>query len=807
MYRTLKNLGWLSGALLLSAATGVRADQASDQFTLAADHYSQQRWDLASTEFEAFLEQFPSHERASRASFYAGESLLQLKKYNDARVLYQRVFSQTPNSQFARQATFRAAEMLFLAGNHEEAKGELEAFDADQGSDTFNAYSLAYRGEIAVDEGEPDTAEALYRDAIRRFPEGPLKSEVRFGLARALEIKGDEEQALRFYRFIAEHSTSSLRDDAHLRVGILLHGQRQYADALKILAKFNDELADSPLAEEARYWTGLSLLDSDNASAAAIVFEQGEGLAKEHPLAAAFEFRRGEACRANGDSEAAKRHFDAVQTTWATSEWADDALFALCSITFTEDDAEQFNRCSKLLRDAHASSPLAAQVAQLTGRLALRQKRYDDAIRTFESLVASDSPIVSNTTHANRYYLGVALLAAERYADALTALTSLKPAEEDAALRDNIAVATASALMALQRYEEAIQPLAEYVTSQPQGPDSTACRAKLTVCYLELDDFDNLETAFKQYQDRDSDDASFLATAAYLAEQSIAKGNVDFGRKLYALLTIDGNPEEYIAKGLAGLGQLQVAEGDNDGSAETFAQLLDKAATSIEAPRAGLMRARSLERTQQFDAAIAAYRLVIENYPTTAESSVAVFESARLHDRLGRDREAHDMLQQLVANEPPVERIDAVLYQLAWVLTDLNKVAESDATFERLAREHSASDYWADSTYRLAERALENGNAAGASLYVKQLFASDLAPRLLAHSLYLVGRIAASEQKWNDVSSTMQRLVDEFPDGELHLPARYWLAEAAFRNTDYDDAGEQFARLNTDLGDLDATWA
>ncbi len=806
MYGTPNNSGWLLFALLMIAAPGVLADEAADQFSLAADHYSHRRWDLAAEEFATFLAQSPDHDRAPHAAFYLGESLLQLKRYDDARVQYQRVVSRWPSSAFARQASFRAAEMLFLMGKRAEAKPELEAFDKDRREDTLNAYSLAYRGQIALDAGDSNAAEAIYRDAIQRFPEGPLKSELRFGLARALELNGDNEEALRFYLFLAEHSQSSLRDDAHLRAGILLHQRQQHDEAIALLAKFDDELAASPLRDEARYWTGMSLLKAGEIADAAQAFAQGESLAADHPLAAAFEFGSAEAARAGDNAAAAIRHYDKVQTIWPTSDWADDALYAICSLAFAEGDNGQFDRCVTLFQKHHASSPLRPQVEQLVGRVALREQRYDDAINEFESQVSSESDDRGALTIANRYYLGVAYLAADRPADALAALTDITTAADESELRDNISVATASAFMALKRHKEAVAPLRAYVASQPNGPDAADCRAKLALCYLELADFDQLETAFYQYRDHDVATESFLATVAYLAERSIAVGYTAFGRELYAFLAVEGSSEESIAKGLAGLGQLQLARGDADGSALTFARLLNTAATSDEAPLAGLMRARSLAQTQQFDAALAAYRVVIENYPTTSESAVAMFEAAKLHDRVGQDREAHDLFQQLLTRTPSIERLDAVLYQLAWVLTDLNKPAEADAMFERLVRQYPASGYWADATYRVAERAFHNGDTSTADTYVNQLLESDIEPRLLCHSLYLSGQIAAQLEKWADVAPPMQRLVTEFPESELRLPAQYWLAEAAFRLSDYADAGEQFTSLGNDLRDYEATW-
>lgn len=796
-------MGWLVGALLLCAASALWANERDDQYSLAADHYSHSRWKLAAEEFEAFLGQFPDDDRVSNAAFYLGESLLQLKRYTDARTYYLRVVTRASKSPLAQQAKFRAAEALFLDGQHDEAHIELEAFDKEFGDSKLNAYSLAYRGQIAVDAGEAIAAESYYREAIRRFPDGPLKSEVRFGLATALELKGDNNEALRFYQFLAENTQSSLLDDAHLRAGILLYKLQQYDNAIEILGKFGEELAESPLVDQANYWSGMSLLKAGDASAAMEVFARGQGLTAEHPLAAAFEFGQAEACRGMGDSDGASQHYERVYKGWPTSDWADDSLYEDCVLSFSNGDDERFTRCAREFEEQYASSLLAKHVRQLAGRMALRQLRYDDAIKVFESLEAG----ATSEDQSNRYYLGVCLLAAGRANEALNTLSKINPADEADVLQDNVAVATAGALIELKRFQEAIEPLSAYLASQPGGADAATCRAKLAICYLETDKREKLEQAYQQYRKHNADSPAFLPTTLYLAEQSVAKGNVEFGRQLYAQLTVESNPEEFIAKGLAGLGQLQLAAGDTDGSANTFGRLLDKAAMSNEAPRAGLMRARSLEQAQKFDAALTAYRLVTTNYPDSPEASLALFEAGRLHDRLGQDQEAQELLEELLMRTPTIEQLDAVLYQLAWVLTDLGKPADSDAMFKRLVSDHPTSKYWADAAYRLAERAFQRGELETSTTYVEQLLSSELDSRLRVHSLYLQGQLAAQQEKWNDVAAPMNRLIDAFPQSELCLPARYWVAEAAFRRTDYQEAVRLFAQLADDISEVHTTWS
>lgn len=224
-----------------------------------------------------------------------------------------------------------------------------------------------------------------------------------------------------------------------------------------------------------------------------------------------------------------------------------------------------------------------------------------------------------------------------------------------------------------------------------------------------------------------------------------------------------------------------------------------------ESPRAVLARARTFSE-QQPDAALAAYRMVRESHKDSPEAAVAIFESAQLQHRLGRDREAHDLLQQLLTRKPPIQQLDAVFYQLAWVFISLEQPKKANEVFERLRRDHPTSDYWADAVFRLAEQASKQGDVQAATGYLDELLPTKPEPRLQQHGLYLKGQLAAQQQKWSDVIGPMQQVVDEFPNGNLRLPARYWIAEAAFRLGNYGSAHEQFGDLSKDIRDEESSW-
>jgi TolA-binding protein len=789
-------------ALVVGSASAALADAGDDQYTLAARHYSRTRWKLAAEEFEAFLAEFPQHQKADQAVFFLGESLVQLKRYGDARERFLTFVARAPQHPYAPQALLRTGETAFLDGDHETAKRELENFGTRHPEDRLNAYGLAYRGEIALQQRDFETAKSVYREAIQTFPTGPLTSENRFGLARALEQTDEVDEALRFYQFLAENTPGRLRDDANLRAGMLLYKQKRYAEASEVLAIFDGELAESRLRSKAHYWLGMAALDGGNPRRAIEIFATGKR-DRDVSMRPAFEFGFGKAERRRDDVDKAIEHFQEVYRNWPDSQWADDALHALIEMAYERKDRAALEEHTETFRSQHADSPLAAQVWQLAGRDSLRQAQFERAVELFEqrSKATDETPFA----RMNRYYLGVAYLGAERHADALDVLERVRPQEDEQELRDSLAVARASALIAIARYPDALGPLHAYLQSQPAGADAADCRAKLAICYAEVKDWEAVRLAFEDVR-KDSQAESFLPTVVYLADRAEKDDEKLFARQLYKLLTADEIPHEYAVTGLSRLGNLQRESGEAAESAKTFERLLEKAEDSDEAPQAALWRARLLEETERYNAASAAYRLVFDKYPKSGQAAIAKFDAAKLHDRLGQDREARDLLRELLDDRPEFEQADAVLYQLAWVLIDLGEDEQANAVFEQLVGDRPQGAYWADATYRLAERSLASDDRERAGRFINKLLDADVEPRLLGHALYLQGQLAGREQRWKEVVRPMQKLVDEELVETLRLPALYWIAEAKFRQADFEDAGARFAKLADETTDLEAAW-
>ena len=166
----------------------------------------------------------------------------------------------SPTGKYARAALFRSGEAAYLAGNFAAAKPDLEGFLAKYPHDRLIAYVLPYLGDIALSNNDFAAAAGYFRDGLKRFPDGQMQDDCRFGLGRALEKQNQAEEAERLFLAVAGKTGSPLADAAQFHLGALQYAAGRYDQALKSFAAFEDRLAASSWRPNARLGRGLALL-------------------------------------------------------------------------------------------------------------------------------------------------------------------------------------------------------------------------------------------------------------------------------------------------------------------------------------------------------------------------------------------------------------------------------------------------------------------------------------------------------------------------------------------------------------------
>jgi cellulose synthase operon protein C len=849
----------LAPALFLGAPLA-RAAPADDQFAVAAGHYKQQRWKLAAEEFSAFLTKYADHKQATRARFYLAESLVQLRQYQPAAQQFHEFLTAAPADKLARKALFRAGESSYLASQWEPAEQDLKAFLAAHADDPLNAYVLPYLGDIAAKKRDYATAQHYFAQGLRQFPQGAMQDDCRFGLARALDERGDRDQARRLYLALSAKPSSGWADEAQYRLGVSYYTSGDYAQALDCFRKFDQAFAKSrlrfraalaagqslyqlrrvdeaqPILEglaehaevglEARYWLGLTLeARRDWPAASEMLSAVAEAAAPTDRVAPAARFHAGEALLRGGKPDDAERQFQLVLDRWPQSEFAERALVGSMQVALARGQHPRVDELVGQFHQRHPGSKLAAAADRALGRSLLDRKQWQPAIAIFERLVAAPEA-KSSQAAADRYLLATGYLGVERFADALALLTPAagQPAndvpatEDERQLRLDIWQARAMALMGLERFADAQRALEALLAAKPTEKAAAWAQAELAVALARQGRIDQAKSFFGQVTASHPDIDVLPAARLALAEAALAHQDYAWSNELFTELA--SGSSAYATRGLSGLAWSQYKAGQLAEASASFERLLTEHADDPLAAEAALARGQILERLKQDDVALAMYQRVIGLDRPCAQLPQAMLLAARLYERQGQPKEAVALYERLdrrltsgdfkpegnAAGGPaPLDR-DELVYRWAWASRDLGEQEKADELFERLRQAQPRSRFWAEAVYRLADRAFQTGQLQRAEQLVGELTAAESDRQVTPHALMLAGKIAAARDDWKQVVPPLARLVEQFPDSAPVALAEYFIAEAAYRQADYDKAFEQLRELAENTVGRDEKW-
>jgi TolA-binding protein len=319
--------------------------------------------------------------------------------------------------------------------------------------------------------------------------------------------------------------------------------------------------------------------------------------------------------------------------------------------------------------------------------------------------------------------------------------------------------------------------------------------ANLTIAYAKTGQMDAARRRLQELNKLKPDATLLYPTLRNTADAAFAGGDKAWAAEIYGQLSKATNAPEYVKLGLAGLAKCQVQTANLSPAEATLERMIQQYPDDAKSAEAAILRGRLLEQENRLDAALGMYRLVIESYPKSAECPQALLAAARLYDKLKQDEYAATMYERFVREYPSAPEIDAAIYGWAWVLRDLNKPDKADEQFTRLYREFPKSAFWADATFRLAEQASANRKFDTADSLLSALLNAQTDPNLRLHALYVYGQNAVAAEQWAQVAPRLSKLLTEYPNSPLSLPAEYWVAEAEFRQAKYDKAGERFNAL------------
>ena len=312
----------IAGVVLLGTNTPPlwAADQAGETLKIARSFYDSQQYDRAISEYKRFLTTYPNHQERFEANYFLAESLIQKGRPDEAftyldnilgnqlsaikvvprdsffdinyyRASIQPNMSVAHDLAYGRLALFRAGEIAYQSDDLENGRRFLYAFLVEFSNDPFNASTLPYLGDIAMQNYQiaiadgfnaagrvyAEEAEYYFGITVDVYPDSLLYKESLFGLGWAKARLGKYTEAESIFRQLALEPNSALAENAYYEWGLMLYEQGNHERAISTLLNFerqyprsefhNDSLRirAKSLAGQEKYQDALDLISQINA--------------------------------------------------------------------------------------------------------------------------------------------------------------------------------------------------------------------------------------------------------------------------------------------------------------------------------------------------------------------------------------------------------------------------------------------------------------------------------------------------------------------------------------------------------------
>jgi TolA-binding protein len=395
------------GRNLTAAALKVRDYAAKTKnpiglYAIGRFYYDDKNYDAAILELDGMAKAYPDSPWSGPARLLVAESLLQKGARDDAIVLLAKLADDKADTNTARTARQRLAEIRFQGGDFEGAAADYAAV-AEQNPDAEQAEDSLYQTLVAYARaGKLDPFLKSEKVFSTRFPNSKLKAAVAYEKAGLLESSGKSADARDLYQSLAADTSPDNRAaQASLQIGLSYYRDGNYAEAAKALGEFESKFKDDPARDEADYWRLLAEL-----------------LGQSRPIDEIRADLQKLADKTQGTPLGAKASFQIAQT------YFDQQNFAEAQKRFEQ------------VASKYASMPVADVSLYLEGRSAMALNNIPEAITILEK-IPNDSPVKIDARLAQMraYMIQGKHEAALSIADSILANLQDSPAWVEATLR------------------------------------------------------------------------------------------------------------------------------------------------------------------------------------------------------------------------------------------------------------------------------------------------------------------------------------------------------------------------------------
>lgn len=553
---------------------------------------------------EAFLKTHGEHTLRPDVQFVLAEALIQLGEPGEADRLFAELLAKHGNHADAEQWLVRRALCLFLEKKYEAVINYLRPLVARLKQPDLMAEAQFLLGNSHFEQKQYREASSSYQASLKAQPKWRQADEALLNLSRAHRALDDVENAkLTVQELLKRFPQSNVLDRAHFRLGEYHYASGDYEDAAAEHRWVIEKTPQSPLVPHALYGLGWALLSQQKYDDAERAFSELIEKHKDDSLVA-------KAYNARANARVQKKDFDGAAA-----------------------DANAFLK-------AGGGGAEGSDARFVLGLSFAGQKKYDEAIRAFGSIL-EDDPQYAGTDKV-LFELAWAHKSAGNDAEAVDYFAKLTDDFANSPLAaESFYHVGEHAYHQEKEYRGAIEAYQLAIKRAGKSELGEKAQHKLAWAHYQLGDFAAAQKAFQQ-QLGDYPAGELTADAAFMNAESLFKQNQFEAayRAFERSLALRPSSDDFLTLGLLHAGQSAAQLKRWDDSLRYLTRLTAEFPDSPHVPEALYEQGWAKQNQRKLDEAINLYEQAAEKAPTREVGARARFMVGEVLFDQGKHKDA-----------------------------------------------------------------------------------------------------------------------------------------------------------------------
>jgi TolA-binding protein len=738
--------------------------------------------------YRVFLTRWSKEERAPECQLRLGQTLFQQKKYNEAEAIFRKVVA-LPRFALADYALMQQAECLEARGKLPQAAQLFEQLPRRFHKSAYADLALLGAGKCWFRVNNYHNAERTLRQAVQHKKQAA--AEAAYWLGRSLvELKrlpdavNVLDEAIRAYP-----ESPFVPQMTFTRINALYEQPSRRQETVALYETFAKKYPEHQLAPRAKYMAALAAMQVGDLATARRVAEEFLGTADfaKHELTPSVLFLAGETYLNASESDLVKAEplYRRVFTEYPKHPQAARAQLRAGFCRYSARDA---NSAIPLLKSAYQAlkePALRAEASFLLGRCHQANKANAQAVAAFEKALAD----VPKWERGDEVHLALAdaLRALNRSEDARTHLLHLTTNYPRSPLRDQAFYQLAEIALDKKQQGVARGHYNQVVSNFPRSDLVPLARYGIASTHFAEKNYPQTVAALDPLLAA-KPEGELLSKAHYLRGLAHYRlGQFEPGSKDLQAFLASEPPEKQALDAMHTLARCQVGLKQFEPAAATLTDLLKRAPDHPRADQLLYEKAFALLEAKKRDDGVATFVELTTRFPDSPLAGECHFRLGEFHEQareLDRASAAYKLAAQK-AKKPALS--EKALYKLGWVKHQQKQYAEAAVTLQEQITRHPSGELLLDGTYLAGEALWRAGEPAKAVVLFEKV-AQAKPVKYHARALYRIGICRANLEQWPESAKAYAELIEAFPKFELLQEARYGLGLALTRQSKYDEA-------------------